>query len=167
VANVYGRELDPLDLFMIAGVSTAAGFISVNVSGVRSLTAGGFVLGYLGLPIEAVLPAFIVLEVICEGLRNVLSILLSGALLALVSYGLPSQAAKPEAAAAAAPAEQLRFVVTRGRAAVVALLVAFAMSASYLAGLGFGMRRADGAKAPLMPDLRPMLNPNGARSVKP
>jgi Na+/H+-dicarboxylate symporter len=157
VANVYGRTLGPMDVLLICGAATAAALVSVNAAGVRSLAAGALVLAYLDLPMEALLPAFMLLEVICEGPRNVLSIMISGALLALVSKGLPSEA--PAAVASpTAGAQSLRFALTRGRAAVAAALVALAMAAAYLAGLGLGMRHV----APS--DLSP---PATARSLKP
>ncbi|MGE4244021.1 cation:dicarboxylate symporter family transporter [Ramlibacter sp.] len=168
VANVYGKELGTLDLVLIAGVSMGAAFVSVNVTGVRSITAGGIVLGYLGLPMEALLPAFILLEVICEGLRNVVSMLLSGALIALVSRGLPKE--KPATAAgpalALAAASQFRFELTRGRAAAAAVLVACALAAAYFAGLGLGLRKAQ-ALPSAVPEVPALLQPSGARSVKP
>lgn len=157
-ANLYGRSLGPTDLFVVAWFATLGALVSANSAGAQSVTAGVLYLGYLDLPMEALLPAFVLLEVIFRGPRNVLTILLSGALLALVSKGLPSE--KPAVVPSMAPAggAPVRFVLTRGRALAAAALVVLAMATAYLAGLGLGMRQS--------PITAPM-SPAAARNFKP
>ncbi|MBC5764493.1 cation:dicarboxylate symporter family transporter [Ramlibacter albus] len=148
VANLYGRDPVPSELVVIALASTAAAFISVNVTGVKSLAVGSVVLAYLDLPIDALLPAFVIAEVVCEGPRNVLSMLMAGALLAVVSRGLPSEQAPKPMLSTVIPSERVRVVLTRGRAAVATVLVGLCMATVYLAGVGAGARKAQSHKVP-------------------
>lgn len=148
VANLYGRDPLPMELVLIALASTAAAFISVNVTGVKSLAVGSVVLAYLDLPIDALLPAFVLAEVVCEGPRNVLSMLMAGALLALVSRGLPSEKPPTPILTAVMHTQRLRVVLTRGRAAVATVLIGLCMATVYLAGVGTGARKAQAQKSP-------------------
>jgi aerobic C4-dicarboxylate transport protein len=147
VANLYGRDPTPVELMVIALASTGAAFISVNVTGVRALAVGSVVLAYLDLPIDALLPAFVILEVVCEGPRNILSVLMSGALLALVSRGLPSEKPATPLLATVMPAERVRIVLTRGRAVAASILVVLCMATVYLAGVGTGARKVNSQQA--------------------
>lgn len=161
VANLYGRDPTPADLTVIALASTAAAFISVNVAGVRSVAVGSVVLAYLDLPIDALLPAFMLLEVVCEGPRNVLSMVICGALLALVSRGLPSE--KPVTPILGAATTRVRIVLTRGRVAAAAALMVLCMATVYFAGVGAGMRKV---QAPVAEDPTGVKQPL-ARSRQP
>lgn len=157
-ANLYGRPVGAMDLFVIAWFATLGAMVSANSAGAQSVTAGVLYLGYLDLPMEALLPAFVLLEVIFRGPRNVLTILLSGALLALVSKGLPSEKPAASPLAATGVAAPVRFVMTRGRALAAAALVVLALASAYLAGLGLGLRASP---------ISETMSPAAARSLKP
>jgi Na+/H+-dicarboxylate symporter len=88
VANVYHHPLGGGELVSICLLSWTAALWSVGIPGAKSLILGSFVLASLGLPLEAVLPVFILVEVLCEGPRNLLSQLISSALIALLADGL-------------------------------------------------------------------------------
>ena len=143
VANLYGRAPDPADLALIGLASAAAALSSVAFVGGRSLAAGALLLGWLDLPAEALLPAFVVIEVLCEGLRTLLALALTCALVALVSRGLPSEA---QAVATLFDAAQrkagLRLVLGPRQALAVGLLLTAALGTACLAGIGLGLRQA-------------------------
>jgi Na+/H+-dicarboxylate symporter len=140
VANLYGRHLEALDLAVICLLATGAALASVAASGGRSLVAGTAMLGYLGLPLEALLPAFVLLEVACEGPRNLLSLLLAAALVALVSRGL---AWEQPVAAPRSPDARWRVVLPRRQAIAAGTLLAVALFTAALAGVGLGLRQAE------------------------
>lgn len=153
VANLYGRTLEATDLGVICLLSTGAALASVAASGGRSLVAGTAMLAYLGLPLEALLPAFVLLEVACEGLRNLLSLLLAAALVALVSRGLASE--KPVAPAQQSSNARWRIVLARRQAIAAGTLLAVALFTATLAGVGVGLRQADVQPAASPPTLSP------------
>jgi Na+/H+-dicarboxylate symporter len=145
VANLCGRPPGAADLALIALASAAAALASTAVVGGRSLVTAVLLLGWLDLPAEGILPAFVLLELLCEGLRNVLSLAMTCALVTLASRGLASEA--PELASAQAGAEEprIRIVVRRSQAFAMGLLIALALGTACLAGIGLGLRQGSGA----------------------
>lgn len=142
VMNVYGRPPGAVDLAVIALAATLAALTSTALPAGRSLPAAVLLLGWLDLPAEAVLPVFVLLELLCEGPRNVLALALACALVALVSRGLPSEARQPnQGAAQAALNDPVRIVAGPGRVAVVGLLLVLALGTACLAGIGVGLRQ--------------------------
>ncbi|MTW03747.1 cation:dicarboxylase symporter family transporter [Duganella ginsengisoli] len=136
IANLYGHPLAPGDLALICGLSWAAALWSVSIVGVKSVLLGGFVLGSFGLPLEAVLPVFLLVEVLCEGARNLLSFLISSAVIALVADDLYinieqiSEAWRPTT---------LKLAFSRKQAMLAFLLLALALFTVFCAGVGFGL----------------------------
>ncbi|QJE01569.1 dicarboxylate/amino acid:cation symporter [Massilia forsythiae] len=139
VANLYGAPLDAVVVARIGALSFAAALLSVGVTGARSVALGGFVLAPLGLPLEAVLPVFMLVEVLCEGARNLLSLLISSALIALVAEGLYINRAQdfPQT-----PLEPIRFVFSRRQLAALSVLMCIALASIFCAGVGFGLHKA-------------------------
>lgn len=148
VANLYGRVLSPGDVLLICLLSWAAALWSVGVVGVKSVTLGGFVLAFLGLPLEAVLPSFLLVEVLCEGPRNLLSFLVGCGLIALVSRGLSIQASDD----LPAPASELRLGLrlSRRMAWLSLALLGLALLTVFAAGVGVGLRGSQLGGAPLV-----------------
>lgn len=140
VANLYDRTLSAADIGMIGTGATIAAFASAGNNSLTSVGYAGMVLSLLQLPIEAALALFLAIDLICEGPRNLLTLLASCALIAIVSAGLPSErAAAPEAHAA--PVQPLRFVLTRGHIALLAGGSVLASLLIVLMGIAVGARQ--------------------------
>jgi Na+/H+-dicarboxylate symporter len=89
VADLYARPLDAVDLALIGVASMVAAFASAGQNGVATAGFAGAVLSMLQLPIEAAGVLFIAIDLLCEGPRNVLSLLAVCTVIAFVSAGLP------------------------------------------------------------------------------
>ncbi|MES2164877.1 MAG: cation:dicarboxylase symporter family transporter [Pseudomonadota bacterium] len=139
IANLYHHGLGAADIALICALSWTAALWSVGIAGVKSVLLGGFVMASLGLPLEAVLPVFMLVEVLCEGPRNLLSFLISSALIALVADGLyinneqDSEVWHPST---------LKLVFTRKQALSVLFLLLIALFTVFCAGVGYGLRQA-------------------------
>ncbi|MDB5871419.1 MAG: sodium:dicarboxylate symporter [Ramlibacter sp.] len=140
VANLYGRTLAPDELALTCAGAFLAAFASAGNNSAANVAYAGVVLAMLQLPAEAALALFIAVDLICEGPRNLLTLLCACLLSALVSRGLPSErVAAGEATAATAP-KPVRFAFTRadlalgvGCCLVVAVLLV-------VLGIGVGMK---------------------------
>jgi Na+/H+-dicarboxylate symporter len=139
IANVYGHPLSIGDTALICLLSWLAALWSVGFAGVKSVVLGTFVMNSLGLPLEALLPVFILVEGICEGARNLLSFLVSSALLALVSDGLYLNEGQ---FSEAGPSSSITFAIGRMQALFGLILLAIALLSVFCAGVGFGLRKA-------------------------
>jgi len=146
VANIYGRELGPEQLALICAGSVLASFASAGGNAVANVGFAGMVLSLLQLPAEAALALFVAIDLICEPPRNLLTLLMSCVLMALMSRGLPSerQATREAAAAAAHP---IRFAFTRGDLMIAAACSIAVAVLIVVLGIGVGMRRGEGADA--------------------
>lgn len=139
VANLYDHALSAGDVVSICLLSWAAALWSVGIVGAKSLILGSFVLASMGLPLEAVLPVFMLIEVLCEGQRNLLSLLIASALIALVADGLyinsgqVSEAWHP-------PTVKLAF--SRKQVMLSLLLMAIALLGVFCIGIGVGLHAA-------------------------
>jgi Na+/H+-dicarboxylate symporter len=141
VANLYDRPLDAGDIVLIGAASALAAFICAGQNGVATVGYMGIVLSCLHLPVEAAGVLFVSIDLICEGPRNVLSLLTVCAVIALVSAGLPSEwlhaSADPHEPGAA---QVLSFTFTRAQLALAAGCVVVAASLIVLMGIGVGAR---------------------------
>lgn len=154
VANIYGRSIAGPEFLLICLGASVAAFAS---AGNNSLAAVGFaavVLSMLNLPIEAALALFLAIDLICEGPRNLLTLLFACALIALVSAGLPSERVETTVSADMRAMEPVRFVFSRTSVAMVLACVLVVAILTTIAGIGVGMRKAD-AGAPVLYVLRP------------
>ncbi|RJF92728.1 dicarboxylate/amino acid:cation symporter [Noviherbaspirillum saxi] len=138
IANLYGHTLTVGEVTTICLLSWLAALWSVGVFGVKSVIMGTFVMNSLGLPLEAVLPVFILIEGICEGARNLLSFLVSSALFALVSDGLYINNGQ---VSEVWHAFSITLTFSRKQALFGSLLLAIAFLAVFCAGVGFGLRK--------------------------
>lgn len=93
VANLYGKPLGGADLALVAVGSAAAAFVSAGQSGVANVAFSGLTLGLLELPVEAAGVLFLAIDLLCDGLRTVLSLLCVCVVVAWVSEGQPSERA--------------------------------------------------------------------------
>jgi Na+/H+-dicarboxylate symporter len=141
VANLYERPLDGGDLAIIGAAAAVAAILSAGQNGVATVGYAGVVLSLLHLPVEAVGVLFVTIDLICEGPRNVLSLLAVCAVIALVSAGLPSERTHIVDAHGGAEAGQvLQFAFTRAQLVLAAGCVAVAASLIVLMGIGVGAR---------------------------
>jgi len=138
VAHLYRAPLDAASVAWICGLSFVAALLSIGLPGARPVVLGGFVLDKLGLPMEAVLPVFMLVEVLCEGARNLLSLLISSALIALVAEGRYINQAQdiPHM-----PLETMRFVFSRRQLVAISILICVALAGMFSAGVGFGLHK--------------------------
>jgi Na+/H+-dicarboxylate symporter len=142
VANLYGNSLNPLDCVMICAAATVAAFASAGRNGVGGIAAAGIALSWLRLPVEAALVVFVAIDLICDGPRNLLSLLSTCAVVALASVGLQAD----RAAAAQQPATPIgdsvivRLAFTRAQLAMVAGCAVVAASLIVVMGIGVGAR---------------------------
>ncbi len=139
VANLYGHPLGAGAIVWIGFLSFAAAMLSVGITGAKSVVLGGFVMASLGLPLEAVLPVFMLVEVLCEGARNLLSLLISSGLIALVADGLYIDHAQDSEDAGLAT---LSFLFSRKQLWLIFLLISIALASVFAAGIGFGLHKA-------------------------
>ncbi|SDD61920.1 dicarboxylate/amino acid:cation symporter [Paraburkholderia lycopersici] len=142
VANLYERPLGAGEIALVCAASVVAAIVSAGQSGVAAVGYTGFVLSMLHLPAEAAGVLFVSVDLICEGPRNVLSLLSVCTVIALVSAGLPSerQAAVELQGGAAGLSPVLRFTFTRGQLALAAGCAVMVASLILLMGIGVGAR---------------------------
>ncbi|WP_158936199.1 dicarboxylate/amino acid:cation symporter [Burkholderia sp. S171] len=141
VANLYDRPLDTGDLVLIAAAAALASFISAGQNGVATVGYTGVVLSFLHLPVEAAGVLFVTIDLICEGPRNVLSLLSVCTVIALVSAGLPSERTQlADMHGNAQLGQVLRFEFTRAQLVLAVGCVAVAASLIVLMGIGVGAR---------------------------
>ena len=136
IANLYHHSLTAGDVASICLLSWTAALWSVGIPGAKSLILGSFVLASLGLPLEAVLPVFMLVEVLCEGPRNLLSLLISSALIALlvdclyINDGQVFEVSQPAT---------LKFAFSGKQVMLSFLLISIALLSVFCAGLGVGL----------------------------
>ncbi|ACC75055.1 cation:dicarboxylase symporter family transporter [Paraburkholderia phymatum] len=141
VANLYERPLGVGEMTAICAASVIAAFISAGQNGVATVGYTGLVLSLLNLPVEAAGVLLVTVDLICEGPRNVLSLLSVCTVIALVSAGLPSErVATVEPRGLAELNSVLRFTFTRGQLLLAVSCVVVAASLIVLMGIGVGAR---------------------------
>lgn len=138
LANVYDYPLGAGALAWICLLSFAAALLSVGIIGAKSVVLGGFVMASLGLPLEAVLPVFMLVEVLCEGARNLLSLLISSGLIALVADGLYIDNAQDFEHGRLAT---LSFFFSRKQLLLIFSLIFIALASVFAAGVGYGLHQ--------------------------
>jgi Na+/H+-dicarboxylate symporter len=141
VANLYDCPITMTDVVVIGVASTVAAFISAGQNGVVSIGYIGVVLSLLQLPVEAAGVLFITIDMICEGPRNLLSLLSICTVVALVSAGLPSERiALPAAFSASGSRPVFRFAFSRAQLVLATGCVMAAASLIVLMGIGVGAK---------------------------
>jgi aerobic C4-dicarboxylate transport protein len=141
VANLYDRSLSAADMGMICAGATLAAFASAGNNSLTNVGFAGIVLSLLQLPIEAALALFLAIDLICEGPRNLLTLLATCVLIALVSAGLPSERVTVPDADAPPKSQPLRFVLARAHVALLAGGSVLAALLILLLGIGVGARQ--------------------------
>jgi Na+/H+-dicarboxylate symporter len=144
VANLYGHDLTGSDLLVICLGATMAAFASAGRNSAAVVGAGGIVLSMLNLPVEAALALFLAIDLICEGPRNLVSLLCCCVLIVLVCRGLPSERQEIKALEIRPESHPLQFAFT-ARSALAALACFVALAGLFaVAGMSVGQRLATG-----------------------
>jgi Na+/H+-dicarboxylate symporter len=139
VANLYGRTLGAGDIVLVCAASVVAAFVSAGQSGAATVGYTGIVLSMLNLPVEAAGVLFVTIDLICDGPRNVLSLLSACTVISLVSAGLPSERMNLVESKAGASA-LLRFTFSRAQLVLATSCVLTVASLIVLLGIGVGAR---------------------------
>ena len=141
VANLYDRPIGPSDIVLIAVGSTVAAILSSGQNGLGTVGYAAVVLSALQLPVEAAGALFIAIDLICDGPRNVLSLVSTCAVVALVSAGLPSERVAPADLMPLDPrGAVLTFSFSRAQLALATGCALMVASLIVLMGIGVGAR---------------------------
>lgn len=148
VAQLYEQPTT----WIVVGAQAALASLLLNPSGQQSaLAPAALVLLWLQLPAEAVLPVLLLADRLCQGPRQILSLLCIGALTAQVSGGLLSE--KRELHITNKVLGPWRLALTQRTLGTVLACIIAAGCLVTLAGIGAGMRMSPPA-AITVPDLQ-------------
>ena len=145
VANLYHSPLSTLDHLQILMLSIFCSFVSRAMVGSGTLIMAGYMNQFFKLPFEAILPAFVIIEVVVAGFKSVLSVLLSCAVISVVSKGLSREMQTDETATEAVPKHSpIAFSIDRGALVMLAAMVLALVITVFSIGVGLGARMPDG-----------------------
>ncbi|MGI4859967.1 MAG: dicarboxylate/amino acid:cation symporter [Janthinobacterium lividum] len=139
VAHLYHHTLTPGDLLLVWLSATGAAFLSAGHVGVAGIAHLSIVLLALQLPTDAVIFFLVSIDSICNGPRNVLSLLAVCALTALASSDLPSEPRGASARTVDMPFS-ITFVLSRSQGAVTIGCAGVIALFVFLIGMGIGAR---------------------------
>jgi len=140
VAHLYGQEIGPMGFLLICLGSIGGAFATAGYTGVATLGYMVIALHMLQLPVEAVLPMALAIDLLCEGPRSVLNLLGNCALVALSSDGLPMDGAAAVDTQPTASNETMTFTFSRTSVAIMSVCVILTAILITIAGVGVGMR---------------------------
>jgi Na+/H+-dicarboxylate symporter len=145
VANLYQSPLSTLDHLQILMLSIICSFVSRAMVGSGTLIMAGYMNQFFKLPFEAILPAFVIIEVVVAGFKSVLSVLLSCAVISVVSKGLSREMQTDETATETVPKHSpVTFSIDRGALMMMAAMVLALLITVFSIGVGLGVRMPDG-----------------------
>ena len=139
VAHLYGRDLGLVELALIALGAVLAALVSAGRSGFVVVGAGSVVLSQLSLPTEAALALFLAVDLLCEGPRNLLSMLAGCVLIVLVCRGLPSERFEGRPLHDSDAHAPLRLSFSRSGLAFALAVFALLLGLSLAAGISVGV----------------------------
>ena len=84
IAQLYGRSLTAVELFMVAAASIMAGFASSGMTGLVTISLTSMTCAYLGLPFEAAFVLFVAVDPICDMMRTLILVIGNTAAVAVV-----------------------------------------------------------------------------------
>jgi Na+/H+-dicarboxylate symporter len=144
VANLYQTPMSTLDHLQILMLSIFCSFISRAMAGSGTLIMAGYMNQFFKLPFEAILPAFVIIEVLVAGFKSVLSVLLSCAVISLISKGLSRELQTDEADVEAVPKHSpVAFSIDRGALMMLVAMVLALLITVFSIGVGLGARMPD------------------------
>ena len=157
VANLYQSPLSTLDHLQILMLSIICSFVSRAMVGSGTLIMAGYMNQFFKLPFEAILPAFVIIEVVVAGFKSVLSVLLSCAVISVVSKGLSREMQTDETATETVPKHSpVTFSIDRGALMMMAAMVLALLITVFSIGVGLGVRMPDGLSF-LSPETRRLV----------
>jgi aerobic C4-dicarboxylate transport protein len=142
VSNIYGHALAGSDFLVICLGSVMAAFVSAGRNSAAVVGAGSIVLSMLNLPIEAALALFLALDLICEGPRNLISLLCCCVLIVLVCRGLPSERLESKALDEEPERRPVQFSFSKKSALAAVVCLAVLACLVTVAGVGVGQKLA-------------------------
>jgi Na+/H+-dicarboxylate symporter len=148
VGNLYGRTFGPAELAITCLGAFLGAFASAGNNSAANVSYAGLVLAMLQLPAEAALALFLAIDLICEGPRNLLTLLFACVLIALVSRGLPSERQAAGDVSMIAGLKPVRFSFTRADLLVGASCCALAAVLIVVLGFGVGMKSGSASGPP-------------------
>ncbi len=141
VANLYQAQLTVGDHLHILMLSMACAFVSRAMVGSGTLIMAGLMNQFFQLPFEAVLPAFVIIEVVVAGFKTALSVLLSCAVIAVVSKGLSREMHSDEDESESLPQHApLSFSIDKNALMLLAFMVLVLLITVFSIGVGLGAR---------------------------
>jgi len=138
LSRLYNHALPPMELLQIGLLAATAAFVSVGSFGISPVLLSAVMLVALDLPLEGILPALLAIEVICSGMRNVVSSMCACGLIALASKGLIQRSAED---LSELKNTLIMAVFDRKLMWVSLSLTLLALTLTFLTGVGVGMRR--------------------------
>jgi Na+/H+-dicarboxylate symporter len=145
VANLYHSPLSTLDHLQILMLSMFCSFVSRAMVGSGTLIMAGYMNQFFKLPFEAILPAFVIIEVVVAGFKSVLSVLLSCAVISVVSKGLSREILKDEIDSESLPKHSpVSFSINRNALVMLACMVLALLITVFSIGVGLGARMPNG-----------------------
>jgi len=145
VANLYHSPLSTLDHLQILMLSMFCSFVSRAMVGSGTLIMAGYMNQFFKLPFEAILPAFVIIEVVVAGFKSVLSVLLSCAVISVVSKGLSREILKYEKDSESLPKHSpVSFSINRNALVMLACMVLALLITVFSIGVGLGARMPNG-----------------------
>jgi len=84
IAQLYGRSLEAHELALLLAASVLAGFASVGMSSLLTLSLTSMACGYLGLPFEAAFILFLAVDPVCDILRTMVMVIGNTAVVSVI-----------------------------------------------------------------------------------
>jgi aerobic C4-dicarboxylate transport protein len=141
VANLYGRSLSLEELFLLSVTAAVAAFASAGNNGIANIAFAGTVLQSLQLPVEAAVILFLAIDLICEGPRNLLTLMSTCVLVAVVSRGLPSEQVTSVEGTSNISRENIKFSLSLSRLLIGVSGVFLICILVAAIGVGVGLKR--------------------------
>lgn len=136
-ANIYGHALGLQDIVLLALLSCWFTLATSGLPGAKAALWSGVLQARFGLPLDALLPVMVTVELLCEGTRSLVSYLAAAALVALSDQ--PGRL--PAAASGGAAMAPMLLVFGRRQAVLSLLLLGGTFLLVFCAGLGAGLRK--------------------------
>lgn len=140
VANLYDQPIGYWEFLLICGGATLAALASAGTTGFATLAFAGSALHLLNLPVEAVLPLFLVIDLICDGPRNLITFFTACVLIAFVTENDSSEKTESSSALPLESESRINFTFSQVGLVVVGGCTLLAAILITIAGVGFGMR---------------------------
>jgi Na+/H+-dicarboxylate symporter len=140
VAEIYGQPLGLSHLFKLGTLAAVATLMTTSAGVFGPLSAIALTLTWLEMPVEGVLPVLLLVDCLCIGLRQVVTVICLSATIALVSRDQALERPSISLAVLNPPIALRRITLNRTSAALVLTCILGAGVLCTLVGMGVGMR---------------------------